>query len=489
MAILLPPSVIANLLLRALRHPRAGMATALAAGLSLAGCLGDSGTAEIDGGLPDASDSMASGGGSASSSGGERSTGGAATPAETGGTDNGGGSADSGGMSATGGSTGSGGAAVAGGMTESGGELASGGMAATGGDTGTTGGSPAVTGGSEPGTGGNIAGGSEATGGMASTGGQAMPPAPAYGLDTRPSNTSCVLGDKLPTLLSETGCFKPGAVPETGVIPYGVNMPLWSDGASKRRFFALPDGTAITVDPTTGDYSFPVGTVLMKEFSVAGKRAETRFMVQTRADQWTVGSYIWLADQSDAELGSGDITVNGTPWTVPDRSTCNKCHTKAAGDALGIEQVQLDGDFTYPSTGRTAPQLDTLMHIGVLKERVDVPALAAMTSSASVQDRARSYLHANCSGCHQPGATALFDARWTTPFAQQGLCNVAPTKGDLGITDPRYIKPGLPLESMVRVRMNITGNNQRMPFVGSDIVHTEGVALMDAWINGLQACP
>ena len=49
--------------------------------------------------------------------------------------------------------------------------------------------------------------------------------------------------------LSQTGCVDPRdpREPAAGLIPYDVASPLWSDGAVKERFLALPDGTQIQV--------------------------------------------------------------------------------------------------------------------------------------------------------------------------------------------------------------------------------------------------
>src|SRR5690606_18656492 len=68
--------------------------------------------------------------------------------------------------------------------------------------------------------------------------------------------------------LSATGCVDPEdpstAVP--GAIPYDVAAPAWFDGATRERFLAIPDGTAIAID-AAGKLVFPVGSVLMERFS------------------------------------------------------------------------------------------------------------------------------------------------------------------------------------------------------------------------------
>ena len=48
--------------------------------------------------------------------------------------------------------------------------------------------------------------------------------------------------DTFPETLSQTGLFESvhDLKPVAGMIPYSVNVPLWSDGADKERFVALP---------------------------------------------------------------------------------------------------------------------------------------------------------------------------------------------------------------------------------------------------------
>src|SRR5262249_42268561 len=68
-----------------------------------------------------------------------------------------------------------------------------------------------------------------------------------------------------PRKLSETGLFvsTAGHVAQPALIPYDVNSPLWSDGADKDRFIALP-GTERIAFNETGFWGFPDRTVLVK---------------------------------------------------------------------------------------------------------------------------------------------------------------------------------------------------------------------------------
>ncbi|MEL7447998.1 MAG: PQQ-dependent sugar dehydrogenase, partial [Pseudomonadota bacterium] len=216
-----------------------------------------------------------------------------------------------------------------------------------------------------------------------------------------------------PALLSETGCVDPGDVtqPAAGLIPYDVNAALWSDGADKRRWLAIPDGTTIDLD-ADGDFDFPIGTVLVKEFSFSGTPVETRLLMRHDDGLWGGYSYKWNEDLSDAALlpaGEASVVDGGVTWQYPSRAQCMQCHTQAAGFALGPEIAQLNRNFTYPESGITANQLETLEHIGMLTTPLpaateDLHALAAVDdASFPVERRARGYLHANCAGCHRPG--------------------------------------------------------------------------------------
>jgi len=97
-----------------------------------------------------------------------------------------------------------------------------------------------------------------------------------------------------PQLLSQTGCMAAGnpALPGPALIPYDVNSPLWSDGAAKERWFALPNGTTIsrTLD---GDFDLPVGSVTVKTFRINGRLVETRLFMRHADGEWAGYSYEW----------------------------------------------------------------------------------------------------------------------------------------------------------------------------------------------------
>lgn len=299
-----------------------------------------------------------------------------------------------------------------------------------------------------------------------------------------------------PDRLSRTGCFDAADPKRTtsGVIPYRVNAPFWSDGLDKERGLGLPNGTTITVG-ADGDFTLPIGSVLTKTFSLAGKRIETRLFMRHANGAWAGYSYEWNDAQTDAFLlpDAKTKSIGDRNWTFPSRTDCMRCHTSAAGWTLGLELGQLNGDLTYPSTGRTANQLTTLESIGLFASALPAsrPAYPAYDGSASVDARARSYLHVNCSGCHRPSGgagRATMDVRFATPFASTGTCGALPLGEDIGVSGARILDPGSPDTSVLSIRVHRL-DGFRMPPLGSQRIDTEGANLLDTWIRGIAACP
>jgi uncharacterized repeat protein (TIGR03806 family) len=291
-------------------------------------------------------------------------------------------------------------------------------------------------------------------------------------------------------LLSQTGCTAPGDVtrPAPGLVPYAPAAPFWSDGAVKERWLSIPDGTQITQGPD-GDFDFPPGTVLVKSFSLGGKRIETRLFFRYADGGWAGFTYAWNAQGTDATLvsESTDVDVSGQTWTLPSPAQCLSCHTAAAGFSLGLEAAQLDSSFQYP-TGRTANQLATLIHLEMVAPGPAVPALPDPQGSGPLDQRARAILHVNCSQCHRPGGPAPDgDFRFGTA-PSQGFCGKAPVAGDLGVPGALLVAPGQPEKSLVVLRMQAL-DEHRMPPLATHVVDQASVDVLSSWIRSLSSCP
>jgi uncharacterized repeat protein (TIGR03806 family) len=302
----------------------------------------------------------------------------------------------------------------------------------------------------------------------------------------------------VPTQLSATGCVVSGtpSQPASGLIEYDVGVPFWSDGADKQRWLAVPDGSTIGVD-ADGDFQFPNGSVLMKHFRLGSTLVETRLFMRHPDGVWAGYSYEWDSAQNDATLVQGGkvASINGQDWIFPSENDCLSCHTAAAGRSLGLEAAQLNHAISYAATGRTANQLATLDAIVMFSSPLGDPALQPelpMLDDASVPlaERARAYLHSNCSNCHRPnGPTpSSMDLRFTTELGATNSCDVVPQSGDLGLgAGARIIAPGDPAASVLLERMD-RRDASAMPPLGSNRVDTDGVSLLGDWIQALASC-
>jgi uncharacterized repeat protein (TIGR03806 family) len=299
------------------------------------------------------------------------------------------------------------------------------------------------------------------------------------------------------TQLSATGCVNASdaKLPASGLIPYAPAAPFWSDGAVKERWIGLPDGQNITVG-ADGDWDFPNGTVLMKNFRLDNRLIETRLFMRHPDGVWGGYSYEWNAQQTDATLvrGGKQVTVGGQSWIYPSEGQCLLCHTEAAGRSLGLETRQLAFNITYPQTGRDAHQLLTLNTLNTFTPPIASPADAVpypnpAGTSGTLGQRARAYLHTNCAQCHRPGGptTSNMDLRYATALADTHACDVAPGLGDLGLSNARLIAPGAAARSVLITRMS-RRDAHGMPPVGSALVDAEGAALLTDWVDSLTSC-
>jgi uncharacterized repeat protein (TIGR03806 family) len=348
-----------------------------------------------------------------------------------------------------------------------------------------------------------------------------------YGLTNRATtpaffNMPTTFAGSLPTLLSQTGVFSntPSMTPAPGLIPYAPNVILWSDGAAKTRYMSVPynggapvPGEQIAFAPT-GTWTFPAGTVFVKTFQLNTDtsntnilhRLETRLLVRDINGAVYGVTYKWRADNSEADLLSSSLyeniaITNGgilttQTWYYPSPSDCLQCHTAVANYVLGLNTRQLNGNLTYSATGVTDNQIRTLNRLGLFDPAfsesgiTNFEALSQLgNTNASFQQRARSYLDANCAQCHQPGGTGItFDARYDTPLASQNITNY-PASFSLGYDNARIIASQDPWRSMIWERMNTTNSSIKMPPLARALIDTNGVAMMAGWADSLSGTP
>ena len=293
----------------------------------------------------------------------------------------------------------------------------------------------------------------------------------------------------MPENLSETGCFNVGdKTHPQGIFEYSLITPLWSDGAAKDRAFALPDGTEVEV-LSDGDFDFPTNAVLIKHFLNGSTYLETRLLINHPTLGWQGYSYEWNAGETEAVLLTEGKTkdVGDFVHTFPSPSDCTTCHTSAANGSLGVEVLQLNKEDAQYGWNL----VDFLSTAGFFAAPVDSsvqPKLHAIeNTSASLEDRARSYLHSNCSGCHRPDGPADFmDLRFSTALGDTNICGVA-ADDDLGVPGAERIDPGSPSTSVILLRMEAL-NGDRMPPLATLIEDEAATQLISDWITSLAGC-
>ena len=339
-----------------------------------------------------------------------------------------------------------------------------------------------------------------------------------YGLESRPAVGPFLNGAlpsdpaaSFPPLLSQTGAFSDVAAltPSPGLIPFDVNSPLWTDGALKWRWIAVPTNAQIAF-ATSAPWVFPPGTVLVKHFELGvndtnpaiRKRIETRLLIVSSNGAAFGATYRWRADHQEADLLAGSLSENITVqtatgprkhrWSYPSPSECLMCHNSQAGFVLGPKTAQLNRDLAYAQSGVADNQLRAWNHLGLFGAPLDENAISGLpkmfsltNATASLEARARSHLDSNCAHCHRPGgpAHATFDARYELPLAQQGLIN-GRVSWSLDVWNPRVIAPGDAERSMILSRLT-RQDSFKMPPLGRNVTNAQAEQLFRAWINGM----
>ncbi|MFT5526796.1 MAG: putative repeat protein (TIGR03806 family), partial [Pirellulaceae bacterium] len=332
-----------------------------------------------------------------------------------------------------------------------------------------------------------------------------------------------------PRKLSQTGLFASVVDhrPAAGVIPYSVAAPQWTDGATKERFLALPGNSQVAFDgitypqPAPGaphGWKFPDGAVAIETLSLElapgqPKRLETRILHYEQlaggedvGDQfWRGYTYVWNDEQTEATLLEDplgrdraftieDATApNGKrqqTWHYPSRTECTVCHNMAAKYVLGINTRQMNRDYNYGHG--SVNQIETFRQLELFTDKLPaepktLPKLVDYRdTSHDLNQRARSYLHANCSHCHRKwgGGNGEFLLLGTVDLEKMGIANVKPAHGGFNIPGANVLTPGDPYRSVLFYRAAKLGPG-RMPRLGSSVVDEAGVKLLHDWIAQL----
>jgi mono/diheme cytochrome c family protein len=208
------------------------------------------------------------------------------------------------------------------------------------------------------------------------------------------------------------------------------------------------------------------------------------------------------------------------------------CHSRAANFVLGLSELQMNREHDYG--GVRAEQLEVLESLGLFRVdwareageglRREAKSLGKSGKEAEkyvrerspgrgappprpshllarpasgyrrladpadprgeVDQRARSYLHANCSHCHVEagGGNAQMELEATTATEGMRVIDVPPFHPIDGAADARIVAPGAPERSTLLARIARRGAGQ-MPPLATSQVDPEAAALLREWIE------
>lgn len=265
---------------------------------------------------------------------------------------------------------------------------------------------------------------------------------------------------------------------------YTLATSLYSDYAEKQRLIKLPAGSKVTA---TGDElpEFPDGTFIVKTFyyylnkldtSLGKNIIETRLLIKSNG-KWNAATYLWNEQQTDASLMSSaaEVPVNwidqqGRPmvisYHVPSKIECGMCH-RSDNDIIPIGPKIRNLNVDINDHGNTINQLQYLQNKGVLSS-LDPNVYTSLpvwdNTMFSLEQRARAYLDVNCGHCHNGKGIA---SRTALELTYQTALN-----------DSRI--------SRKKNAIDVLMSRGAMPFIGTTIVHSEGLQLVRDYLKTIQ---
>ncbi len=303
-------------------------------------------------------------------------------------------------------------------------------------------------------------------------------------------NDAAILDAGYPASLSDYRFFADPAAqrPATGVTPYRLQTPLWSDGAEKLRFVYVPGGAKAQAQGE-GLLDLPVGSALVKTFKLQGRLIETRVLLH-RAEGWVALPYQWNREQTEARLALAGARLDLTTpqgvaisYAIPNKNQCKECHqqkdavTPIGPKARNLSAAWLNGFY----------KAGKLNSVPKVTARVPLWEDRARLAAAPV---ARGWLDSNCAHCHNPVGSASnsgLDLRWEqSDPVKFGVLKrpVAAGRGSGGLEFD--VMPGHPDKSIMLYRMGSLEGGISMPEVGRSSLDQDGIAAVTRWIGEMK---
>jgi len=308
-----------------------------------------------------------------------------------------------------------------------------------------------------------------------------------------------------PPTLRETGLYASPGVIDPRNRPFSPQYPLWTDGATKRRWIRLPEGARVDASDVN-EWSFPVGTKVWKEFSFGGRKVETRLLWKTGADAWVFASYAWNAEGTEASLAPAEGLMRVAEvapnkyHNIPAVDQCRACHVSNRTELLGFNALQLSSDRDPNALHAEALEPGMITVRTLVDEDLMAPARPELVANPpriaarTPDERALlGYLAGNCGACHNRqsdlaplglhwkhsdmtmrGADALAGlmarrTKWQVPGVPEGESVV--------------IDPSQPEQSAMLRRMRSRSPASQMPPMGTAVQDRDAVALATRWLE------
>lgn len=297
-----------------------------------------------------------------------------------------------------------------------------------------------------------------------------------------------VIPEFRPTL-SELNLFV-GDLDNLNITPYGfeydLHSTLYTDYASKQRFFVLPTGEKLTYNGE-GLPIFPNHSIIVKTFyyninetdlSQGKQIIETRLLIKIDGS-WESGNYKWNNAQTEAALDSNSSIVpvnwidadgesNSVNYEIPSNADCFTCHQNG-GSMVPIGPKMRSINFDFNGSNQIQQLIDNDMLDG-LTDPTSVSLLPKWDDpTVSLDRRARAYMDINCAHCHTAGGfceeQSTLKLAYETPYVESF------------ISENRF---------SILTRIQNTIPEYGMPLIGVTVIHDEGVAVLIEYIESLE---
>lgn len=271
----------------------------------------------------------------------------------------------------------------------------------------------------------------------------------------------------------------------TEAFEYNLSTTLFSDYAHKQRLIALPESTSMEYNGD-GLPIFPDNTVIAKTFFYnlnerdldLGKQIiETRILIKLNGN-WESGNYKWNEDQTDAVLDA-DSSILPISWIdnagetqsinykIPSNTDCFTCH-QSFDELKPIGPKLRSMNFDVNNSNQLQQFIDN-NHLSGLTNPANVRALPNWEDDTlPLADRARAYIDINCASCHIPGGQcedqSILDLAYETILSDTNILSQIET---------------------IEFRISDYNEGISMPFIGTTILHDDGVALIQAYLDTL----